>query len=1209
MKKVLKVLLIAFITFIGIKETYASDFDAGQSFSVTYNYNGVVGGGNVHQNHTIPLNNNSYNYQPIWYTATGASGTSYNAYCVDPQLSDNIGSFTVDVNLTEEYKAGISAIMSAGGDDYDATRIAIVAFTYVIAKPADIFVGTTRSNDLTHYSSVNGETNDPSIPLLSMMSSGVDWACQDVDSVNTLLGISTNCESSLEQELASTYTKGYDPSVGGVGEPYASRAQSLFAQGLAAAAAVKNGENVTSSEAMTVSGEANEPDVNEDTVVITATMNIANMSSTDYLTNINFDCPTCSQYGLTLDSMTYTVGLGGTAVEMQNGEDTTESIRDAIRADVADDELASGTITLTITLTKSQELNEEVCTEIPFTITYEYSGRSNYNVAIIKPSGDKYQYYVVAMAVGDEEEAGPNTGTLGGANAISCTEKDICETVIETPVCEEDGGANITTDSDIKKCILDNNDDALSENSYQLSTNLGGVDNDYCQVFCKEDYKDVIPDEGLEGYGITLQPEIEDVVCGGYFQLKAHVEGEMDCYTGGGTNANSTNGEGSINKDQYLEDIENAQRELVEAINNYNEAAAKLEGIANAEGTEGRELVCNGYPTGQTIYDINVNWSGFSTYDFTWSDTEESASLITNINSNNSNYGESLEGDTYNGSFRSDYDCGEMAEDGSYPEATVDNSAKDAYDRWASDLESQRDEASATITTKIQEIKDIISDYNGCLTGWGFDYKFAQQIGFEYNEIQGTSADDYEKTTPYFDLLDEEEKYLEKTGDETVETEVVVCTGTASNEYVCNGNSITLTLSEEDINQPSTSGEYGIDTKYLVGDNGAALFEEKEIVTCSISNGTTSCETETVQISQASFVRKTIKKAQDYISPNVFAQTDAYGRITTVDPDEYQGNAVNLERIQNALPVSPLSVVAGDFSLKLEDLGQFYDRDAVGRLIDFDGDREQESVAYAKNTENPDIFNGNYACRYLNNCDMPDCPDCEPTGTPVTIVTCPDCEVTPCLNCIINYNKLQVNVTPITNNDVLSVERDYGYNWTINTNYGQLSLLSDKAELTIQEIEEANEMIYDDTKVGDENGLDFTIRLTPSLISLIKDYNVTAEGLGGYANDSLTCYDATLDETDADGNPVVVENLYCYSDLIDRIVEQHPESIPEDIQNLRTDVNNRSDDNNSANANDYWVLWPGWYSQVTSGANDEDGNNVIYNDTGAFYVIGGPAWK
>ena len=36
-------------------------------------------------------------------------------------------------------------------------------------------------------------------------------------------------------------------------------------------------------------------------------------------------------------------------------------------------------------------------------------------------------------------------------------------------------------------------------------------------------------------------------------------------------------------------------------------------------------------------------------------------------------------------------------------------------------------------------------------------------------------------------------------------------------------------ISEEDINQPSTSGEYGIDTKYLVGDNGAALFEEKEI--------------------------------------------------------------------------------------------------------------------------------------------------------------------------------------------------------------------------------------------------------------------------------------------------------------------------------------------------------------------------------------------
>ena len=187
-----------------------------------------------------------------------------------------------------------------------------------------------------------------------------------------------------------------------------------------------------------------------------------------------------------------------------------------------------------------------------------------------------------------------------------------------------------------------------------------------------------------------------------------------------------------------------------------------------------------------------------------------------------------------------------------------------------------------------------------------------------------------------------------------------------------------------------------------------------------------------------------------------------------------------------------------------------------------------------------------------------------------------------CINCIFNFDKLQLNFKPISPSDVNSADRDYGYNWDINTTLEQLTLISDKAEQTIKEIEEVNETIYD--KTGDDSQLAFSIKLTPNIISDLKDYNETNERYGGYANDSLTCYDATI-------NGKTYKNIYCYSEVIDELYSKYESKIT--VKN-RTNSLNRTSSN--ANANGYWTLWPEWTESAK-------------NENGQYIVIGGPSWK
>ncbi|MFR5856364.1 MAG: hypothetical protein ACLUFU_00965 [Bacilli bacterium] len=1170
MKKIKKKFIYLFLTvavsFIGILNAFAdsSDFESGKRFNVP------VGSDLPY---TIPYSSNPEGYTPRQYTAKGESGESYNAYCLDPQLQAYAGTYSIVTDLSEEYKAGVSAIMAANGE-YESTRIALVAFSYVIAKPSGMNTGaSSRSNSLLRY-----DNNDPHFFTIAIINSGIKWACQDSNSVSALTGISGDCEQSLRSLVKSKYGSSYSSDTVVLSDStYASAAQSLFAQGLAAAAAAKNGDNSTSSDGFVLDASLDEVSKEDTEVIIPATFKFEGVKYGDFLKNINFECPNCSANGYSLEKIEYSIN-NGEWQSLENNSDT--NLLESVISSSEDGENAEGiegVINLKITLSKAEtSSDEEECEPTSFTISYKYSGSSKYNVAIIIPNQNDGQNYLAAMSTGEDEQS-EKEGKLEGE--IPC-DKEVCETKISTPICEEDGGSDIIAPEEIKKCILDNVDDA--GNSYQLTSGNGGVDNNYCKVFCKEDYKDVMP-QGDSSYGIILQPKIEDVVCGGYFKLNAHVEGQKDCYTGGNTTDSDSNGEGSIDKDLYIETIKQIQNDMTDAMTDYNEAESQLKGIDAATPKE-TQLTCNG--TTYTLFDVTVKWDNYTQYKFEW-DEENEIPKVTDSEGGSGNVSYSDSSITCNAIYEDGKKVGE--------EISAQPSAKEQYEQWKSEVNNNKTQAEQTMTSKLEEYKKEINAYNSCLTAWTMDYKFAQKLQFYYDETQG-SLNDFSASIPYYSLLKDDQKYLEAVEDTYgEETEVIVCKETASEEYVCEGDSTSFELSVEELASVNID-EYGYDSTY------GSAFESKDYVICNPDEG---CKTDPREISQASFVKKTIRKTQDYITPTVFYQIEANGKITV--NSGYAGDDVKLEALENALPISTKAVVGGTFRLMLEDLGEFYDSGEVGRLIDYQGDNESRSVANALGYNSEEGFDGNYECYYTSPCKPDDCPNCEFIGTPLEI--CPNCDFTPCVNCVFNLDELQINVKPITNTDVVSVDRDYGYNWIVNTTLEELTLLSQKAEQTIHEIEEDNDLVYNSTKVSDGSGLAFSIKLDSAVISKIREYNKAAEGEGGYGNDSLTCYDAQIGDD-------VVKNVYCYSELIDQLLSMSDiqDKVPSDIYDIRVSESQRSDENNAANGgstNGYWKLW----TDETLNMENISGTgwsyaNVGYDDkTGQADIIGGPAWR
>ena len=127
-------------------------------------------------------------------------------------------------------------------------------------------------------------------------------------------------------------------------------------------------------------------------------------------------------------------------------------------------------------------------------------------------------------------------------------------------------------------------------------------------------------------------------------------------------------------------------------------------------------------------------------------------------------------------------------------------------------------------------------------------------------------------------------------------------------------------------------------------------------------------------------------------------------------------------------------------------------------------------------------------------------------------------------------------------------------------------------------------MIYDD-KTTDGSRLGFSIRLTPAIIKKITKYNQDNLNSGGYLNNSLKCYDATI-------NGETYKNMYCYSELIDELVKDAASNKDVNIAVLPSRINDEARRASESGNSGYWTLWSNYSIDKTSES-----------------VIGGPAWK
>lgn len=978
---------------------------------------------------------------------------------------------------------------------------------------------------------------------------GAQWAGWNSNAVSLIAGTScsagANCQQALINLRQRTYSW-FNPNNTLHGWTYGTAsydivyaAKEIFDKGVEAAVNYLQNGAAQSSVSGKVTNNVQDGAREDDQVqeYIYAELNLTDFSEDAYLNNFNFVCNNCSSAGVVFDGIEYYDASGNwTSLPLQSDMDLSEILTPDEKG------LRSGTIRLRIHITKTASEDED-CQNASFEVTYSYyDPNTEYIGAILK---DKNRSDMQRMVIIDEvSDTTFNDSFSGTINCVTV----VCETQISVPICsdqEDEAISEITTDERIKKCILDNSDDA--GNSYQLTENNGGVDNDYCQVFCKEDYKETI-DDGIQG-GIKLNPVVEDVECGGFFQLTSHIEGQKDCYTGGDTD------DKRIDKEQYLADIIQAQEDMIEAYDRYlNYTQAKEDtstqdyycgSCCGTTLTEWSTTVGGSTYTGYEVYDINEE-TGEVTGEFVDGKRHYAASTGSGGCSCNS----CGSGETYDPCCS----CSNNCSGGSYSDLNLEGYIQDAID---------------DMNEAYERYVQIIQDYNGCTAAWSNEYQFAQRLQFYYSEYH--YEDEY---TPYYDIIEaanNEDLYYLEAQEETLkeESEVVICKGDTDENYECQ---------EEPVNFDG-SLDLNIDEWNYVSNYGESVYSRKTFTICDERG----CRESQRMISDATFIRKTVKKSQDYITPTVFYQIEANGKITV--NSGYTGNALKLEALINSLPISTSTTGGGIFKLMLEDLGEFYDTGEVGRLIDFNGDNEDSSVAEAKGEVG--TFDGEYTCHYYSPCRPEDCPDCDFICDEDECYwddpgSCPDC-VFECINCIFDLDELQLNFKPISTTNFDSAGREFGYNWDISTSLSALQLLKDKAELTIDEIEEANETIYD--KTGEDSQLSFSIRMTSDVINYLKEYNDEVEEEGGYANDSLTCYDATIDGK-------TYSNIFCYSEVIDELVDRYDNQI---TVNNRTPESGRSDENNKANSNGYWSLWD--WTEPSRDAN------------GQYTIIGGPSWK
>ena len=1138
MKRIGNLLLVSSLSLaFGVKSVSAQTFNEGDAHSLSR--------GNYITINSLDVG--SANYGIYKYTFDNGK---YVGYCEDPQnfsgkkysVSRELGA-TTNGKTIQNMDAGLLKIISEGYNQYNTSK----TISVVTPESAPNAISITLSGDELYaatsiavraYSTglfttgAKGAKYQSAIDMASAHANlGAQWAALYGEYTDNATYGSCNGDSNcyknkvdyawLNKNAMFNYS---DPNSASYKIIY--MAQQLFKAGVMDASNKATGSLLTTTVNIEFSKKTEsitKTETSEEKYVY-ATLKIENLPeklSDGKEGKVELSMPTCT--GCTINSFEAQDGGDYKQVGIGNNIALLLEAKDGVR---------TGEIKLRIKVTQAVQ-DQENCKDAILKIDFKYNTNPQLTGATLsdKSNPNSQRFFVLDKQEGDQ--------TGSAQTKIGCS-KAACDTEITEPLCDGDAIATVKAPDKIKSCVINNVDDA--DNSYQYTS---GVDNKYCKVYCKEDYAK-----------IQLEPVVKDIKCGSYFKLTSRIEGSKSCYTGGETDASARNGEKSIDKDQYIQDIIDAQKTMIEGLNLYRKAKQALATASDysisygCDGCSAESWTRTGSYVGPVVtnidYEEGLVTSQETTQGFFYG-TKESIS-------NNTSYDSETK----------KYVCVSSTCTPGTTEAQVIALIKADMAKGKSMMESGFKAYEAAHTA-----------YNACTTGWQNNFLFEQKIGYYYNENRGN--DEYK--SPYYDILESAQNkdlyYLEGTGSAAPKpTSKIEIWKKATDDKIETGSDYTFDLSIEN----GSTGKYNYKSSY------GGTFEARKYTVCKDPEG--SCEIREEQISQAAFVKKYVEKEQDYITPTAFYQIAANGKITV--NSGYTGDKVQLEALFNSLPVSTKTVGGGIFKLNIEWLGEFYDKDnAVGRLMDIPGvawtDRRQGGTTFMDSPKHQNSFTGDYKCYYESPCRPDDCPNCDFVceGEDCDWIQCPECKID-CTNCIFDLNKLNVNFRTISTTNFNSANRTYGYNWITSSSMQALQLLNKKADATIKEIEEVNESIYDpEGKTSDgSSALALSIKLTPQAIRELKNYNEKHSSDGGYINDSLTCYDAEV-------NGKTYKNIYCYSEVIDDLVKNYEVTIP-DGKRLDSATARAA----SQNQNGYWELW-------------SDKHEFIYSES----VIGGPSWK
>ncbi|MEG2028710.1 MAG: hypothetical protein RR050_02390 [Bacilli bacterium] len=1110
MKKLVILIISCFSLLISYSEVKAITLEPGQAFS-KQSFGYIYSDGIKYGDNTL----NMINYQFSSKAFTG----SVIGYCMDPN-SSGTGALTVKRILGDSSQSdfiasfdyGMLEILKKGYSQYHTSFSFEVNGENITLSGNDLILATNiavRTYTLGLFSFGKSSAIMSKNLTSAYINEGAHWAALFQNNASNIIGTCklpegakydyANAFKCFKNHADDQYGTWYNQNINfKYGDKNSKSykviytAQELFRLGLEVANNyAKSDSSVASVKVSEISSTKTKG--SEEKII---TFNIKGLVDTGKVNQVSISCDDCASKGISLGS-----------IEFLNGN-VWQSITPDV--DLSKHVDKNGNAQIKIIANKTAELE---CSPANYKIHYQIiDPNSEYNGAILhnKNKPNSTQRYLVLVKTW-------NTSDRTFSGSIAC-DNVACETKITTPVCsdENDGVATITAPKKITKCILGKTDDA--GNTYQLSSTNGGVDNSYCEVFCKEDYS-----------SITLNKAVFNVTCGGYFKLKANVKGSKDCYT----SSNKT--DFSINKEQYLEDIKNVQVNMISVFNEI-----KMYEAAIAKGYKpsfSSCASCNGGGGSYTNWLLSGNYTG----------------KVITFNNEGIGY-------TTNQSFPYNFDA--YGDSGSCSYVSCGKDGKDSCcsscsgckDGIQVNLSGLLSSAKQKLTEYQDKYKDIIRNYNSCTTKWTNDFNFDQTVGFEYDQES------------YYKLLNESDpsnRLLIKNGSESKNSSIKVCLGSINNEYDC-----------KDGFKIIYSNDSSVDNFYYNSDY-KNVFSSNNYVYCTDK----SCENINVSVSNASYVKKSVEKEQNYITPTVFYQLYPSGKITTY---EHADKGLQASPLFNGLPISPNTVGGGVFKLKISNLGEFYENGDNGRLIDFEGNRETDSVAYKQHENNTVIFNGEYICYYYSPCRPDDCPHCDfgCVGEKCEFELCDNC-VIGCINCMFDLNELQLNFKTISTNNINSANREFGYNWNINTKLPALSLLANKATTTIEEINEKNDTIYDDKETDNDTSLAFSIKMTPNVTNYIKSQNETInkENIGGYGNNSLTCYEYN------DGTKKY-DNLFCYSGFIDDLIKNPGFKDLILTPRRENNINNRK---SNPNNNKYWTPWNGYQYEEN--------------------IIGGPAWK